>query len=134
MNDAGQPEPSARPPRFEIPEIVGLVTRRIEWEPRRLRNFASALDRRDQAIEFTVETSDPLPLDDDVVPVLYVGDAMVTEMRVVDKNQYVFIAHDERRLEANAPIALGYPGTPIQARARTERRFEPPDRDARPDD
>lgn len=127
MSDSGQLEPTQQPPAPELPEIVDLTIVRAPFEPPRLRHFESVLSRYDEAIEFHVHTSEPLPIAD-VSPMLYIGQMLLTEMRGdADEREYTFYAFDEERLEEGAPIAFGYPGSPPNDASDSEYRYQTPE-------
>ena len=131
-NDAGQREQRRVPPRIKIPEIIGVEIDRIPFEAPKLRHFESSLSRYDQAVAFRVETSDPISMTENVTPVLYVGNTILTEVTQFEEAVYQFLAFEEERLEPGAPITLAYPGTPTRARPEAKFKYEPPGRDELP--
>jgi hypothetical protein len=124
--DSGRVETPAPGPRFEMTELVDITIRRVAFESPKRQHFRSKLREYRKAIEFRVQTDRPLNLSEDITPVLYVGETMLTEGERVDRATYTFLAFDEDRLEPGAAISLAYPGTPAKARRESKFRYEPP--------
>jgi hypothetical protein len=59
------------------------------------------------------------------VPVLYVGDVMVSDFEQLGRDRYVYRAFDFDALPAGAPISLGWPGRADRRRA-THFRYDRP--------
>lgn len=118
-SDSGALEPAAPAPRYEMPNVVGVSVRRVRPE-RRLRNFESSLPAADEAVEFVVETDEPIPIRA-LAPVLYVGDVPLTEVTADDPTHYRFVALQPEVLEGDAPLSLGWSGRPQDRQATTYR-------------
>ena len=115
-NDQGTREPRGRRPDFRLPAVLGVVARRTRFEPPAHRNFESSLPALDNTVEFLVETDGPIPARA-LAPVLYVGDAPVTEVSAQDETHYRFVAVTPDQLPVHAPVTLGWSGL---ARERVE--------------
>lgn len=126
MTDSGDRKPGGRPPYLKLPELLNVSLFRVPFEPRRLRHVQSAFVEVREAIELRVETDEAISMTEDVTPVLYVGDTMVTELRDLGKNVYSFLAIEEHRLQAGAPIVLAYPNTPRNLRRESAHYYEEP--------
>ena len=121
--DSSQPMAEGPRPEWDLPEIRNIEIRRILFEPRRPRNFESALASYKEAAEFLVRTSGPIPARA-LGPALFVGDVQVVESEQVESDQYRFLAFDPDRLEPGAPISWGWINAPEQQRRETEFRYE----------
>lgn len=121
-NDPGELEPSAPRARHELPDVLSIDTRLIRYEPPQLRNFRSALPEGEDAVEFLVETSAPIPARA-LGPALQVGTTLVVEVAEVDPTHYRFLAFNPERLERGARIDLCWSGHPETARS-TRFRYE----------
>lgn len=122
-SDPGEFEAPAPKPAYDLPDVVGVETRRVAHEPPRRRNFASSLPRVEEAVEFLVETAAPIPVRA-LSPVLYVGDTPVVEVTAVDDTHYRFLGLEPDRLEPGAPLSLGWSGRAETEPRRTRFRFE----------
>lgn len=109
-SDPGAIEPQSPTPDFSLPGIKSVQRRPTQFRPRR-RNFESALPDVDDAIEFLVETHAPIPTRG-LGPVLYVGDAVLTEVEQDDETHYRFVALRPEQLRTDAPVRLGWSGEP----------------------
>ncbi len=125
-HDAGQQEPTRQRPTLRMPNLTGIRIRRIPFEPPQLRHFRSTLAEYSEAIELRISTDEPIPLDVAVPPVLYVGDVAVTEMRVTDDGDYVYLALDQDRLRDGAPVTLARPGSPPETSDKPAFTYEAP--------
>jgi hypothetical protein len=121
-SDSGEREKRPPRPRFDLPKVTGIEIRRIAWEPPRRRNFESALPKVTEAVEFLVETEEPIPVRG-LGPVLYVGDAPIVEVRADDATHYRFVGLQPDSYEPGAPLSLGWSGRPGE-RQPTPHRFD----------
>ena len=121
-SDSGEREERAPRPRYELPTVTGVEVRRITWEAPRRRNFASALPESAEAVEFLVETEEPIPARA-LSPVLYVGDTPIVEVSADDATHYRFVGLRPETYEAGAPLSLGWSGQPAERR-QTPHRFD----------
>jgi len=122
--DASQPLEGGPEPRWDLPKILDIRIRRIAFEPRRHRHFASSLGRVGEAIEFLVTTDGPVPARA-MAPVLFVGDAPVFESESLGENRLRFLAFDVARLQPDAPITWGWGHARPEERLETRFRFRP---------
>lgn len=110
--DPGSREPEAPRADFELPELVDVRIRRVQFEPPKLRNFESTFAERHEAVEFVITTDRPIPIRA-LGPALFVGKTPVTETSPLrKKNAYRFLAFDPQSLKPGAPISLGWSGQP----------------------
>jgi hypothetical protein len=121
--DAGQPISQAPRPEWQLPDILDIQMRRIRYQPRRPRNFESALSGYKEAVEFMVQTSGPIPARA-LGPALFVGDVRVVESEPAGEDRYRFLAFDLERLERGAPIGWGWLDAPESERKRTKFRYQ----------
>ena len=82
--DQTPPVHTARAPNWEMPEIVNVKIRATPYQPRPTRNFANPLEAVPDALEIVLTLKSPIPARA-LGPVLYVGDARLTESEAVDK-------------------------------------------------
>jgi hypothetical protein len=68
----------AKPPQWELPQIVSLRVRAAQYQPRATRNFENPLGSARSAVEFVVTLNAPMPVRA-IGPVLWVGEARLTE-------------------------------------------------------
>lgn len=111
-------------PQWKIPKVLDIRIARVPYEAPKLRHFESAYAKYKEAIEFLVNTDAPLPPIRALTPVLYVGETAVVGCGAAGENKYRFLAFEFDALEEGAPISLGWPGQPAEARQRTEFRYE----------
>jgi hypothetical protein len=109
--DPGELDRPSRGPGLELPEVISVSVRRLRHERPVRRNFSSALPTVENAVEVVVETSAPIPIRA-LGPVLWVGDAPLTEVTADDETHYRFRGLEPRRLTPNAPMRLGWSGQP----------------------
>ena len=121
--DSSQPMAEGPRPAWDLPEIRDIEIRRIPFEPRRLRNFESALADYQEVAEFLVRTSGPIPARA-LGPALFVGNVQVIESEQVEDDLYRFLAFDLDRLESDAPIRWGWINAPEEEQQQTEFRYE----------
>lgn len=105
--DSTQPMPEGPRPAWDLPEIRNIEIRRVTFEPRRPRNFESALADHKEVVEFLVRTRGPIPARG-LGPALFVGKVQVIESEQVEDDHYRFLAFDLDRLEPGAPIRWGW--------------------------
>jgi hypothetical protein len=115
--------PEGPRPAWDLPEIRDIEIRRIPFEPRRPRNFESALADYKEAAEFRVRTSGPIPVRA-LGPALFVGSVQVIESEQVEGDLYRFLAFDLDRLESGAPIRWGWVNASEEEQRVTEFRYE----------
>jgi hypothetical protein len=121
--DSSKPITPGPRPDWRLPAIIGIEIRRIDYEPRRLRHFESALSRYKEVIEFIVQTDGPVPARA-LGPALFVAGEQVNECEQVADNTYRFLAFELERLEAGAPISWGWMSDPEEERQETSYRLE----------
>jgi hypothetical protein len=121
--DSSQPIAEGPRPGWDLPSIRNIEIRRIPFEPRRPRNFESALADYEEAAEFRVRTSGPIPARA-LGPALFVGNVQVIESEQVEGDLYRFLAFDPDRLEPGAPIKWGWINAPEEEQRETEFRYE----------
>jgi hypothetical protein len=105
--DFSQPLPGGQPPDWDLPEIIDIQTRRVPFDPPKLRNFNSSLAGNKEVMEFLVRTNKPIPIRG-LGPALFVGDVQVIECQMVENNLYRFLTFDLKRIKPGAPISLGW--------------------------
>ncbi|WP_165067074.1 hypothetical protein [Paludisphaera rhizosphaerae] len=122
--DSGQRLPD--PPRAEtaMPNVIDVKTRTIKYEPRKPRNFKSAIAASNDAVEFVVKTDAPIPIRA-LGPALYVGGTCLTEVSEVGPNTYRFVAPARDALKKDAAIQLGWTGQPPASKAAAKFRYRP---------
>lgn len=116
--DRTQPIPTGPRPEWDLPEVLDMKIERVPFEPRELRNFKSALAEFDEAMEFMVSTSGPVPARA-LGPALFVGEEQVTESEQIEPELYRFLAFDIERLKDGEPISWGWINAPEEERERT---------------
>lgn len=108
---------NARPHRAQpqrplsyLPDVVNLEAKAVRYrEPRIYALPGNVIKEARQAIEFTVETAEPLPVR--ALPrVLHVGRTQLTESTQIGERRYRFYAYDGEELASGAPITLGWLG------------------------
>lgn len=124
-SDPGTPERRRRP-RLDLPRVVAVTPRLARFDPPPHRNFTSALPRLERTVELLVETDGPIPVRA-LSPVLWVGDAAVTEVVAVDDTHYRFVALEPGALRDGAPVTLGWSGAPASERVDTGTSYAAPD-------
>lgn len=117
--DAGSPIPSRPPFSTDLPRIVDMRIRRIEYQAPKLENFESSLSHYRDAIEFVVETDGPLPARA-YGPALFVGDVEVDNSEVTGETTIRFLLFDHERLQPGTPITWGWMKDPEKRRMSTE--------------
>jgi len=130
--DAGSPIAPRSPFRFRLPRILKLTIRRIRYEAPKLRYFESSLSRYDQAIEFIVETDEPVPTRA-YGPALFVGNVEVHNSELIDETTWRFLHFEPQTLKPGAPISWGWMKDPRKKRVRTDFRYEEPEERLRQD-
>jgi len=107
--DQAPPIQTAPRPNWEMPEITAVAIRAAAYQPRATKNFKNPLEPVPEAVEFVVTLKSPMPIRA-AGPVLYVGDARLTESEGVDKQgtQVRFWGFDRSKLKAGAPISLAW--------------------------
>jgi hypothetical protein len=88
------------------------------------KHFRSTLADRQEAVEFLVRVSGPIP-PRALAPALFVGDVEVFESEAMGDNVYRFLALDPARLKRGAAIGWGWLNTSRRERKSTRFRFEP---------
>jgi hypothetical protein len=121
--DSSQPIAHGPRPEWTLPGIGAIEMRRIAFQARRPRNFASALARYDEAIEFIVHTTGPIPARA-MGPALFIAGKQISESEQLSDNTYRFLAFDMDRLESGASISWGWMGDPEDQRRETGYRFD----------
>ena len=120
--DTSRPISGGPRPDWDLPEILDIQIRRIAFDPPKPRNFKSVLVDHQEAVEFLVRTSGPIPARA-LGPALFVGEVQVIESQQVDNNLYRFLAFDLERLKAGAPISWGWLNAPSDQQQRTKFRY-----------
>ena len=105
--DRTQPIPTGPRPEWDLPEVLDIKVRRVPFKPRKLRNFGSALAEFNEAMEFLVRTTGPIPARA-LGPALFVGEVQVIESERVEPDLYRFLAFDIERLRDGEPISWGW--------------------------
>lgn len=121
--DSSQPLPGAPRPEWTLPEITRIQIRRVPFQARKPRNFESALANVNEAVEFLVQTSGPIPIRA-LGPALFVGDVQVTESQQVGENEYRFLAYNIDQLKPGAPIRFGWINDPESERRETPYQYQ----------
>jgi hypothetical protein len=122
--DTSKPIAGAPRPDWDLPEIVDIKIRYVPFAPREHKHFRSTLADRQEAVEFLVRVSGPIP-SRALAPALFVGDVQVFESEAMGENVYRFLALDPARLNRGAAIGWGWLNTPRRERKSTRFRFEP---------
>ncbi len=126
--DQAPPIQITRGPNWELPEITDVQIRATPYQPRPTRNFANPLRAVPDAVEIVLTLKSPIPARA-LAPVLFVGDARLTESEAVDKEgkQVRFWAFDRSSLIAGAPITMAWTGeAPPQAQQSAKFTYRPP--------
>jgi hypothetical protein len=125
-SDQSAPLPPAPAPDWELPEIVDVKIRQASFRPHKPHNFDSPLEAVKNAVEIVVTLESPMPIRA-LGPVLYVGNAQLTESEAVDKDgkQLRFWGLDREMLADGAPISMGWMGDRRQKR-KTKFAFREP--------
>jgi|SRR5882672_1815082 len=121
-NDTSNPRRGVAP-NWTLPEVLEIRMRRIRFEAPKRRNFRSKLEAYSEAVEFIVETSEPIPARAQS-PALFVGETSVTEGRALSATRYRFLAFELQRLKPGAHIAFGWADDDARARKKTKFVFE----------
>ncbi|MGH3145244.1 MAG: hypothetical protein ACRDTR_05530 [Rubrobacter sp.] len=120
--DSSQPLGQGPRPEWDLPEIRDIEIRRVPFEAFGLRNFESSLADHEEAVEFLVRTSGPIPARA-LGPALLVGDVQVIESEQVEEDRYRFLAFDPDRLQPEASIRWGWTNDPQEQLRETEFRY-----------
>jgi hypothetical protein len=123
--DQTLPIRTAEGPRWELPEIVDVSIQAAAYRPRAPKNFVSPMEAAQDAVEIVLTLKSPMPARA-LAPVLYIGDARLTESEPVDKeNKRVrFWAFDPSKLKTGAPIAMAWTGeTPPKEQEKAKFRY-----------
>ena len=121
-------KPPLRPPPprdiWRVPEMLDLQIRRRRFDtPRRVTT--EGVDRYvSDAIEFEVRVSEPF-VARALGPALWVGDQALTAAEMADEQTYRFFSFEPEKLQAGAPISLGWSTQP-EPRQETKFRFTMP--------
>jgi hypothetical protein len=117
----------ARKPQWELPQIVNVRIRATPYQPRATRNFENPLGAARDAVEIVVSLGSPMPIRA-LGPVLWVGDARLTESEPVDAEgkEMRFWSFDPSRLKDGAPIAMTWMGEEPPKKLKTKFRFKKP--------
>jgi len=128
--DRAQPIPSGPRPEWDLPEVLDIRIKRVPYTPHKLRNFESALAGFEEAVEFMVRTSGPIPARA-LGPALFVGEVEVIESEQVEPGLVRFLAFDIERLKYGEPISWGWMSDPEEKRQKTSFTYEEGTRAAR---
>jgi hypothetical protein len=111
-----------------LPEILTLKVERIPFKPPEYKYVKSAYAGHREALAFTLEIRGDLHLERNATPVLYVGDVQLADAERMEDGRVRYLAFPdhERRMERGAPVALGWPGFPLEKR-ESRHRYEPPE-------
>ncbi|HEX6700197.1 MAG TPA: hypothetical protein VF101_05645 [Gaiellaceae bacterium] len=121
-SDTQPPEPSRRDPDlWFLPEIARVEAVRRRYDEPRYRVRDGELEEVYEAVEVTVETSEPFP-QRALGPVLFVGPVELSESEQIGPARYRFYGYDVERLKDDAPIRLGWFGQP-RPKGQTDLRF-----------
>jgi hypothetical protein len=127
-SDLQPPEPSRREPDVSfLPEIDHVEAVRRRYDAPRYRVRDGEVGEAYEAVEVTVETSEPFP-QRALGPVLFVGSVELNEGEQLEPTRYRFYGYDVERLKDDAPIRLGWFGQP-RPKGQTAFRFSLVDRD-----
>jgi hypothetical protein len=119
-SDVQPPEPRPDEPDLSfLPDVVAVESALRRYRKPRLRTRGPEVEEVQQAVEITIETSEPFP-ERALGPVLVVGRLEVSEGERIGPNRYRFYAYDVDKLKEGAPIRLGWFG---QRRARRRTGF-----------
>lgn len=121
--DAGSPIRGRKPFVIELPRILSLMIRRVEFTAPRFEHVDSSLSLHKQAAEFIVETDGLIPARA-YGPALFVGDVEVSQSERIGDTTWRFLEFEPERLEPGAPISWGWMKDSKRARRRTEFRYE----------
>ncbi|MEO8286559.1 MAG: hypothetical protein ABI670_09005 [Chloroflexota bacterium] len=122
-NDASYPISEGPRPDWDLPDVVDIQIRKVQFEAPQHRNFRSALSEYRQAVEFLVRTSGPVPARA-LSPALFIGDVQVIENQQIGENLYRFLAFEPQRLEPGSPIGWGWLNSPREQRQLTNFPYE----------
>jgi len=132
MSNADSEGASPRGPtlRERLPSILGLSIKRVPFEPPKLEFVKSAHEGVKEVLAFELELDGPLPVHMDATPLLYVGSQTISHAEYGKGRRVRFLAFpgEWERLEAGAPVALGWPGLGPEKRRKIEFRYDPPSR------
>lgn len=121
--DAGSPIAPRPPFHLDLPRILSLKIRRIQFEAPKLEHFESSLSRHKQAIEFIVETDGVVPTRA-YGPALFVGNVAVNNSELIGKTTWRFLHFGPEKLRPGAPISWGWMKDPKNKRLRTKFSYE----------
>jgi hypothetical protein len=122
QSDAQIPEPRPdQPDLLFLPEVVGVESALRTYRKPRFRVRGPEVEEVHQAVEITIETSEPFP-ERALGPVLLVGRVEVDEGERIGPNRYRFYAYDVEKLKEGSPIRLGWFSQP-RGRRQTGFRF-----------
>ena len=122
-NDASYRISEGPRPDWDLPDVVDIQIRQVQFEPPKHSNFKSALSEYRQAVEFLVRTSGPIPARA-LSPALFIGDVQVIESQQVGENLYRFLSFEPQRLESGSPIGWGWLNSPREERQLTKFPYE----------
>jgi hypothetical protein len=122
QSDAQTPERRPdEPDLLFLPEVVGVESALRTYRKPRFRVRGPEVEEVHQAVEITIETSEPFP-ERALGPVLLVGRVEVDEGERIGPNRYRFYAYDVEKLKEGSPIRLGW-FSQLRGRRQTGFRF-----------
>lgn len=121
-SDVQPPEPGPDEPDLSfLPDVIGVESVLRTYRKPRFRTQGAEVEEAHQAVEITIETSEPFP-ERALGPVLLVGRVEVNEGERIGPNRYRFYAYDVDKLKEGSPIRLGWFSQP-RPRRQTGFRF-----------
>jgi hypothetical protein len=123
MNPRGPREPASSR-LWTLPRVLGVDFRPVTYPEPRTYYVGQERRQTSEAVEIMVRTAGPLPVRA-LSPVVYVGELAVADYDVAGTNLYRYVAFEPRALVADAPVALGWPGSPPASRVALSVRYRP---------
>ena len=107
------------PRLFELPKIISLKMKLVDFTAPKLKTFKSHLSRYKRAVEITVVTDQPIPIRN-IAPAIYIGNTP-TLHSVGGKsiNEYKFYLFNFEKLKQDEPLLWGWVNDSPQKRINT---------------
>lgn len=108
---------------WDLPNIVNVEVKPARYNPPKQFWVDQKILEVREGLEILVQLSAPL-LPRAKTPALYIGDTPITYYETAGENLYRFIAINPSALQANAPIAMGWPQLPKTQLLASNFRFQ----------
>jgi|SRR6186713_665075 len=107
------------PRLFELPKIISLKMKLIDFKAPKLKTFTSSLSKYKRAIEITIVTDKPIPIRN-IAATIYIGNtAAIHSEEGKGTNEYKFYVFDFEKLKQDEIISWGWINDPPTKRINT---------------